>query len=49
MIVAINAALAGWPDVLLSALLIGIGALLVGVGVFAPRVVKLPFALWAVL
>ena len=49
MIVALNNVLAGWPDLALSALLIGIGAMLIVVAIVAPRVVKLPFALWAVL
>lgn len=49
MIVWLSNLLAGWPEVALSGILIGIGAFLMLAGLFANRVVKLPLALWAIL
>jgi hypothetical protein len=40
--------LSGWPDRLLTVVLVGIGTLLILVGLFAPVVVKVPFAVWAI-
>lgn len=46
---SIEASLNTWSGLALSALLIGIGALFVFAGLFAPTVIKLPLAIWAVL